>query len=306
MSDQNRTRVVRPSDEEWPAYLGELGAHPSPEELFVRGGPIRWGERAVAIVGTRRPSASGVQAARMIAGGLAEAGFAIVSGLAVGIDSVAHMAALDAGGYSLAVLGCGLDFPYPKANLGLKERILEAGTMVSEYPDETSPQPGYFPARNRIIAGLCAGTVVVEGGYKSGALITARIALDANRSVFALPGSIRNPMAAAPNELIRTSQASLVTHFKHITDDLAPGLVWATTADDKPLAKPIALDEREHAVLALLEDTPLSVEFICKETDLNPGEVALALSRLEVRSLAIRRYGGYELSDAGARAKAGR
>lgn len=306
MRDRNETRVVRPDDQEWPAYLNELGPHPTPIELFVRGAPIRWGERAVAVVGTRRPTASGIRAAQMIAGGLAEAGFAIISGLAVGIDAVAHAAALDAGGRTLAVLGCGLDFPYPKVNLKLKAKILDTGTVIGEYPDGTPPQPGYFPARNRLIAGLCAGTVVVEGGYQSGALITARIALDANRSVFAVPGSIRNPMAAAPNELIRNAQASLVTHFKHVTDDLAPGLVWATTSEDRPMTKPIALDEGEHAVLALLEDSPLSVEFICKETDLSPGEVALALSRLEVRSLAVRRYGGYELSDAGARAKSGR
>lgn len=303
MSEHIRTRTVRRGSNEWPAYLDELGSHPTPAELFVRGEPIRSGERAVAVVGTRRPSASGVQAARTIVRGLAEAGFAIVSGLAVGIDAVAHAAALEAGGYTLAVLGCGLDFPYPRENLRLRSRILEVGTIVSEYPDDTSPQPAHFPARNRIIAGLCVATVVVEGGHKSGALITARIALDANRDVFAVPGSIRNPMAEAPNELIRTSQASLVTHYQHITDDLAPGLVWATSEDDRPLVKPVALDEKERAVLTLLEETPLSVDFICKETDLSSGEVALALSRLEVRSLAVRRYGGYELSDAGARAR---
>lgn len=303
MSEHIHTRVVRQENDEWPAYLDELGSHPTPLELFARGEPIRWGERAVAVVGTRRPTASGVHAARTLTRGLAEAGFAIISGLAVGIDAVAHTAALEAGGYTLAVLGCGLDYPYPRENLRLRSRILEVGTVVSEYPHDTAPLPAYFPARNRIIAGLCAGTVVVEGGHKSGALITARIALDANRSVFAVPGSVRNPMAAAPNELIRTSQASLVTHFKHITDDLAPGLVWATSADDRPLTKPVALDEEERTVLALLEETPLPVDFICKETDLSSGEVALALSRLEVRSLAVRRYGGYELSDAGARAR---
>jgi DNA processing protein len=222
MTEHIHTRVVRREDDEWPTYLDELGSHPTPLELFARGEPIRSGERAVAVVGTRRPTASGVHATRTLTRGLAEAGFAIVSGVAVGIDAVAHAAALEAGGYTLAVLGCGLDYPYPRENLRLRSRILEVGTVVSEYPDDTAPLPAYFPARNRIIAGLCAATVVVEGGHKSGALITARIALDANRSVFAVPGSVRNPMAAAPNELIRTSQASLVTHFKHITDDLCP------------------------------------------------------------------------------------
>lgn len=305
MSDPIRTREVTPENEEWPAYLDELGPHPAPAKLFVRGEPIRSGERTVAVVGTRRPSASGIEATRMIVRGLAEAGFAIISGLAVGIDAVAHRAALEAGGHTLAVLGCGLDFPYPRENLTLRSRILEVGTIVSEYPHDANPHPAHFPERNRIIAGLSAATVVVEGGNRSGALITARIALDANRAVFAVPGSIRNPMADAPNELIRTARASLVTHFKHITDDLAPGLVWATSPD-RSLTTPVALDETERAVLALLEETPLSVDFICQETDLSSGEIALALSRLEVRGLAVRRYGGYEVSDAGARAKAGR
>jgi DNA processing protein len=270
--------------------------------LYVSGCRILAGKKAVAIVGTRRPSAAGVHAARTLATGLAQAGFAIVSGLALGIDTVAHAAALDAGGYTLAVLGCGISQPYPKQNLKLRARIAELGTLVTEYPSDTPPLPAYFPARNRIIAGLCAGVIVIEGGRKSGARITAARALDYNRSVFAVPGSIRNPMAQCPNELIRNSLATLITDAKHVTDELAPGLVWF--ADGSRGGSAVALDERELEILDFLDDVPVALDVICRERGLSFGEVALALSRLEVRGFARRAVTGYELSESGVRARA--
>jgi DNA processing protein len=239
----------------------------------------------------------------MFATGLAEAGFTIVSGLAMGIDAAAHRACLEAGGYTIAVLGCGMDVDYPARNGSLKKRIAEVGTVVTEYRPGTSPEPFRFPQRNRIVAGLARGVLYVEGGEKSGGLITAHAALDFNRSVFAVPGSIRNPLAAGPNELIRTGQAALVTEVKHICDDLEPGLVW----DGRPAVglqtAPIALEESEARVLMFLDDKPVSAELICVKLGIRPGEAALALSRLEIRGFVTRRATGYEIASGGARAR---
>ncbi len=293
-------RSVHPGAAEWPPHLSEPGTQAPPERLFVSGAPLTDSAPAVAVVGTRRPSAAGIESARAIAGSLAQAGFGIVSGLAVGIDAAAHAAALEAGGSTVAVLGCGLDVGYPAANLRLKEQILQRGTVVSEYPSGVAPLKRNFPARNRIIAALSVGVVVVEGAVTSGALVTARLALDLDRFVWAVPGSIRNPMAAGPNELIRTARAALVTDPRHILEDLAPNLVWSPSPGSAPKPAPVDCVERE--VLAALEDTPTPLDRISTRIDVRPGRTALALAKLEVRGLVIRGRGGYLVTEAGARA----
>ena len=295
------TRIVRRGDAEWP--FTELHHIPDPPlELFMKGRPLRSGNEAVAVVGSRRPTAAGIDAARTITKGLVQAGFAVVSGLAMGIDSVAHRAALESGGVTVAVMGCGLDSVYPKKNESLKARIEVSGTVVSEYPDGTDPAPWHFPERNRIIAGISSAVVIVEGSLKSGALITARCALDYNRDVFAIPGSIRNPMAEGPNMLIRTAQAKLVTEVTHITDELAPGLIYQGTNSRE--CHQVALEESELAVLYLLDDAPIRSELVCRETGMSVGEAAINLSRLEVRNFVRKTRAGYELTEAGARARA--
>lgn len=297
-------RVITPSDAEWPPQLNELGPARPPKQLYVRGLPLKADRRTVAVVGARRPTAAGVEAAETLTRGLVEAGFAIVSGLAVGIDAVAHMAALDAGGYTIAVLGCGLDVDYPARNTGLKRRIAQmGGTVLTEYSEGVPAAAFHFPERNRIVAGLVVGVVFVEGGERSGGLITARAALDANRAVFAVPGSCRNPLAAGPNELIRTSQAALVTTVKHICDELEPGLVWDGPPDLGPRRAPVELDELESKVIRFLDDAPAPPDLISNRLALKPGEVAVALSRLEIRGFAARRRNGYELTSGGARVR---
>ncbi len=206
-----------------------------------------------------------------------------------------------AGGRTVAVVGCGLDVNYPQRNQRLRSRIERDGTVVSEHPDGTRPAPQNFPARNRIIVGLSSAVVVVEGGLQSGALITARIGLDANRLVFAVPGSVRNAMAAGPNELIRTSQAALTTSVKDIFEELAPSMVWSDTSSAG--SAPVLLEE-ERDVLSILDDTPVVVDHICRHVALSPGRVAMILSRLEIRSFVLRKGGGYEITAAGARARA--
>ena len=213
-------RTITRSAREWPPILNELGPHEPPRRLYAEGLPLDPDAAAVAVVGTRRPTASGVEVATRIARGLAQGGITVVSGLAIGIDATAHRAAMEAGGRTVAVLGTGLDVDYPARNIRLRQKILTMGTLLTEYADGTQPQRWHFPMRNRIIAGLSLGVVVVEGAQTSGALVTARLALDANRSVYAIPGSVRNPMAAGPNSLIKSSQAQLVTSFEDVVEDL--------------------------------------------------------------------------------------
>jgi DNA processing protein len=294
-------RTIRPTDPEWPERLSELAPHEPVTLLFARGLPIDPDAPAVAVVGTRRPSAAGLEAATRIARALAEAGVVVVSGLAVGIDAAAHRAALDAGAKTIAVLGCGLDVAYPLRNRALKESITESGTLVTEYPNGIHPTKAYFPERNRIIAGLSLGVVVIEGGITSGALVTARLALDCNRNVYAVPGSVRNPMSEGPNELIRTGRAALVTKPEHIFEDLAPTLVWEPRQQSSP--RRIELDELEQRLLSHLDDAPVAPDRLACALDVKPGRLAVALSKMEVRGLVARRPGGYEITGAGARAR---
>lgn len=295
-------RTVTPRDEEWPSQLDELGPEGIPRRLYFCGRPLPATEKVVAIVGTRRPTVAGVEIAESLAKGLAEAGFTVVSGLALGIDAAAHRAALEAGGSTVAVVGCGLDVNYPKHNEALRRKLDELGTVVSEHPPGTRPLPRHFPLRNRIIAGLSKGVVVVEGGPKSGAIITARIALDVDRHVFAVPGSARNALAAGPNELIRTSQAALVTSVEHVFQELAPGEVWDGPPDPMHGRAP-ALEQEETCVLFALDDMPVSIGRVAEVADVPAGAATLALARLEVRGYARRRGAGYEISGAGARVR---
>jgi DNA processing protein len=300
-----KARLISPQDAEWPVQLNELGPCVPPERLRVAGLPLEIGRKSMAVVGSRRPTAAGVEATQRITEGLAEAGFAIVSGLAVGIDAVAHRTALEAGAYTVAVLGCGLDVNYPRRNASLRRRIAECGTLVTEYDDTTQPHPHNFPRRNRIIAGLVTGVVFVEGGVTSGGRITARCALDANRQVFAVPGSIRNPMAQGPNELIRTSQAALVTEVQHIFDDLASDLIRFDAAAEPGFDKVnVVLNDSERMVLDYLDDAPSPVDAVATAIELPAGDVALALSGLELRGLAGRDLAGYSISSQGARVRA--
>ena len=293
-------RCITPASDEWPVRLRELAPHVPPERLFVAGCPLDAGSPIVAVVGTRRPTAAGVEAAQQLTKALVEAGVTIVSGLAIGIDAIAHRTAVELGGYTIAVLGSGLDVDYPQRNRRLKEDIRRTGTIVTEHAAGIQPLPHHFPERNRIVAGLAQGVLIIEGGLKSGALITARMALDANRHVWAVPGSLRNAMAVGPNYLIRSGQASLTTQPAHVFEDIAPALVWEER-QERPRAVVESLTDDERTVLEVLDDVPVSPDRVIRLTGLSPGAAALALSRLEVRGHVTRRLGGYEVSGSGGR-----
>lgn len=303
--DMPGVRTVRPSDPEWPARLSELGAQDPASLLYASGKPLDGSLLAVAVVGTRNPTAAGVDAAESLTRGLAASGCVIVSGLAVGIDSIAHKAALEAGGSTVAIVGAGLDVDYPLRNARLRRRIEKLGTVVSEYPCGTPPSRHHFPQRNRLIAGLVRAVLVIEGGLQSGALITARAALDANRLVFAVPGSRRNAMAEGPNELIRTSQAALATKVEHLFEELAPELVWegVETESNLKASIPEGLHDAEVQALFVLDDTHLPVDRIASLTGLEFPSLALAIAKLEVRGFVSRRSGGFAISSSGARVR---
>lgn len=298
-----RRREIHPGDSEWPGLLKEFVTDQPIRRLFVEGVDLPRGPRSVAVVGSRRPTSAGMEAAAVITRGLVEAGFSIASGLAVGIDAIAHKTALDRGGHTTAVLGCGHDVDYPRFNSSLRKRIESAGTIVSEYDLGVQPQKGHFPERNRIIAGLSKAVVFVEGGLRSGGLITARHAFDGGRDVFAVPGSFLNPMAAGPNALIRTAQAKLVTDVEHILQDVAPGLVWGDDDSDAPPAGNPAVNETEARVLLFLDETPTPPDRLCMDLDLAWGEAALALAALEARGYVDKRSAGYAVTSAGARVR---
>lgn len=296
-------RVIDRTHPEWPELLRDFVTERPVRRLFVEGAHLPPGRRAVAVVGSRRPTNAGVEAAVEITRGLAEAGFSIVSGLAVGIDAVAHKTALDCGGHTTAVLGCGHDVDYPRFNSHLRRRIDAAGTTVSEYDLGLQPQKAHFPERNRIIAGLSNAVVFVEGGIRSGGLSTARHAFDAGRDVFAVPGSLRNPLAAGPNELIRTSQARLVTDVEHVLQELAPGLVWGDDASAAPPAGDPRVNESEARILLYLEDSATPPDRLCMDLELSWGEAAFALAAMEARGYVDKRAAGYVLTAAGARVR---
>lgn len=263
-----------------PGYPVQLvHVHDPPALLYVVGRDLPDATRAVAVVGARRCSELGREVARSIGHALALAGACVVSGAARGIDSAAHEGALDAGGETLAVLGCGIDVPYPSRRM--LERIRGLGTLVSEFAPGTPPEPHRFPARNRIVAGLAGATVVVEGAGGSGSMITAEHAMEFGRDVFAVPGSVNDPLSSVPLQLIRDG-ATLIRGAEDLLDDL--GLEGHATADRVDLA-PV-----EREILAHLVG-PTLPERVASALGTQVPDVVAVLMGLELRGL-VRSVGG--------------
>jgi len=276
-------RFVGRGEAAYPALLREL--HDPPPGLFLRGsGSVDvLVQRGVAIVGARACSSYGSQVARLLGRELAAAGLVVVSGLARGIDGEAHRGALESGGQTVAVLGCGVDRDYPAAHAQLAARISEHGLVVSEYAPGVEPAPWRFPARNRIIAGLAAATVVVEARERSGALITADFALEAGREVFAVPGEITSALSAGTNALLRLG-ATPLTSSADVLEAL--GIDPAATTSPK-------LDETPARVLEALTREPSGVDGLIRETGLDAAAVATALAELELLGAVVEADGLY-------------
>jgi DNA processing protein len=274
-------------DDDYPSNLRQV-ADPPPV-LFVRGRMLPGDVQAVALVGTRRATTYGGAVTDRLARDLAAAGVTVVSGLARGVDTAAHRAALQAGGRTIAVLGNGLDQVYPIENAGLARQIVErdAGAIVSEFAPGVPPDAVNFPRRNRIISGLSIGTVIVEAGDKSGALITADFALEQGREVFAVPGPIFSPMSAGANELLKQG-ATPITSAQDILNSLSSSLNTQHSASStEPLARHVPeLGPQETIVWHALGSEPRHVDELARGQAIGPGEVLAALAMLELRGLA--------------------
>jgi len=296
-------------DKEYPAPLRHI---PDPPLfLFAKGSYRPEHTIAFAIVGTRNASVKGILFAEKLASDLAALGITVVSGLAIGIDSAAHRGALKVGGQTIAVMGSGLDVPYPRANRDLIERIAGSGVVFSEYPLGTPPEKWRFPMRNRIVSGLSMGVVVVEAGVKSGALITARMALDQGREVFAVPGDVSDDRYAGTNKLIKDG-AKLVEDIKDILEEY-PFLQTLTRSKVKIGKRPLAgkEDERrtfrsddpgtaesaESRILQALGSEPQHIDRICERTGLSCGTVLSILTMLELKGLVRQLPGKYFISE---------
>ncbi len=295
-------RVVHlaPTDPRYPALLASI---PSPPELDVRGALLPTDALAIAVVGSRQATAYGIEVAETLAGELAARGVTIVSGLARGIDTAAHRAALAAGGRTLAVLGHGIDHVYPPENAALAAAIVERGALVSQFAAGMPPLAPLFPARNRTLAGLALGVVVVEAAERSGALITAGLAADLGREVFAVPGRITSAASRGTNGLIRDG-ARLVGHWSDVVSEL--GESWRRLIDDAPASAerpPPAPGSDEARMLEQLSvDEAQHIERLIARAGVDAARAAAALIALELTGCA-RQLAGQRWVAVGARAR---
>jgi DNA processing protein len=279
--------IVTQKDARYPALL--LQIPDPPPYLYVYGETAAF-PVCVAMVGSRHATSYGLSITRRLSNDLARQGITVVSGLARGIDTAAHEGALQGGGTTVAVLGSGLATIYPPENKALGRRIAAQGAVVSEFPLEAGPDPHHFPQRNRIISGMCLGTVVVEATQRSGSLITARLALEQNREIFAVPGSVNSFKSMGTHTLIKEG-AKLVTHVGDILEELPPlagpvplAPIGNPAAD--PPAAPAALSGEERIVFEALSPYPIHVDELIRQVKMDPGRMAGILLTLELQGLA--------------------
>lgn len=284
---QNIT-VITSADAGYPARLAHI--EQPPPVLYLRGTWTAADDRSIAIVGTRQVTAYGRQIAEQVAGYLAGRGITVVSGLARGIDSLAHGAALMAGGRTAAVLGSGVDQIYPPENRQLAQKIINHGALISDYPPGSAPDGANFPARNRIISGLTRATVVVEAGEKSGALITARFAADQGRDVYAVPGNVLSPQSKGTNALIQRGAVPLLN-----PDDLIEALEREVGIEQPIRAAAVPDDAFERTLYVALSQEPLHVDELVNLVDAPIERVSAALVMMELKG-AVRRVGGMQYS----------
>ena len=266
----------------YPKLLREI--HDPPPVLYVKGDLEPEDEPRVTVVGTRQPTAYGRQAAHDLAGGLAEQGLAVVSGLARGIDGAAHRAALQRGGRTIAVLGSGPDVVYPREHKRLVEEIVASGAVVSEYPLGAKPEARHFPRRNRLLSGLSRGTLVIEAGEGSGTLSTVRFALEQGRDVLCVPGSIFSPASRLTNGLIQEG-AKLVASVDDVLEEFELG----AAPRQEPMPGLSAADtEEEAAILSALGHEPVHIDEVSRATGIAIAQVASTLAVMEIKGTALQ------------------
>ncbi|MCG7200351.1 DNA-processing protein DprA [Marinobacter pelagius] len=291
---QHGIHVVTWADADYPEALRHI--HDAPLVLYTLGNRALLGRDQIGIVGSRHATRPGLDHARRFAAELGRRALVVTSGLALGVDGAAHAGALDAGFPTIAVIGCGLDQIYPRQHRKLGQRVIEHGLLVSEYPPGTPARAAHFPQRNRIISGLSRGVLVVEAGLKSGSLITARLALEQGREVFAIPGSVHSPVARGCHHLIKQG-ARLVETVDDVLEELcawwsseADGVTTATVPGVPDLSR---LGQREIAVFEALGYDPVSTDALGSATGLAADQLMQSLLLLELEGLASSAPGGY-------------
>ncbi len=292
--DQPHRDILCYSDPRYPKQLKQISSPPL--VLFVIGDPDVLQHPQLAIVGSRNPSVIGKDTARAFAKHLARVGITVTSGLAIGIDGASHAGALEAGGTTIAVMATGADRLYPRHHLELASRIMASGALVSEFPLGTPPRPGHFPRRNRIISGLSLGTLVVEAALKSGSLITARYAVNQNREVFAIPGSIHNPLSKGCHALIRQG-AKLVEDTQDIIDEISFLLpvdsLHAITGSEILQEQPVNLDPSTDRVFRLIGFEVVCMDTLVMQAKLSVAELTRHLIQLELLDFIKSVDGGF-------------
>lgn len=295
---QIEATLITPWDERFPQRLRQI--YDPPAFLWMRGTLTPADERALAIVGTRRCTDYGRQQAHRFAQALVQHGFTVVSGLAYGIDGAAHRGALDAGGRTIAVLGSGVNRIYPSKHTRLARAITQRGALLSEYPLDAAPDASNFPERNRIVSGMTLGTLVVESHREGGALITARMAVEQNREVFAIPNMVGRTAGIGTNRLIQRGHAKLVLDVDDILDELpvpdqppsahaAGGVQDADPAADAPATA--SLNTVERKLYEALGHEPVHIDTLCAQTGIDPSTALVYLLSLEFKGL-IRQMAG--------------
>ena len=295
----DRCRLVNWSEPEYPQTL--LQIYDPPVLLYVRGDAGVLNLPSISIVGTRRPTLYGTQMAERLGREIAARGVVVISGMARGIDAIGHQGAMAVNGRAVGVLGTGVDVCYPKENRKLYEKVLERGAIVSEFPLGTHPAPENFPVRNRIVAGMPLGVVVIEGAQYSGSLITARLAMEFGREVFGVPGNVTQPVSFAPNQLIKQG-AKLVTNGEDVIEEL-PTPVRAMLlqaeqpeAEQRNLLLAASLNTTEKKIYELLSaDESVHIDDIVERSGLNSSEVLATLFDLEMKGI-VRQLPGKQFS----------
>jgi DNA processing protein len=292
--EKNHCHIISILDERYPPLLKEI--HGAPSVLFVQGDVDLLKKPQLAMVGSRHPTEAGKELAKQFASQLTKSGLCIISGLALGIDAASHQGALMAGGKTLAVLGNGLKMCYPSSHRSLADKIRANGALISEFPPDELPRAHHFPRRNRIISGLSRGVLIVEAALRSGSLISAQYALEQGRDVFAIPGSIHNPLARGCHQLIRQG-AKLVETAKDVFDELGIiQLEMSFIKEEVSTKKHLPIDEKMRAFLTQIGYEVTSFDTMMLRSGLTAGEVSSMLLALELQGYVQSVHGGYQLT----------
>ncbi|MFQ5444246.1 MAG: DNA-processing protein DprA [Nitrospinales bacterium] len=296
LAEKFGVRILTLESSEYPPLLKSI--YDPPPVLYYKGESLSKFPIPIAMVGSRSPSNYGKLVAERLSARLAEQGICVVSGMARGIDTVCHKHAIKAGGNTLAVFGCGLSITYPPENVYLKETIVKNGGILSEFPITAKPDKNNFPARNRVISGLSYGTIVVEAGEKSGALITAQFALEQGREVFAVPGNINSPQSRGTNRLIGTG-AKLIEGPESVIEELPEEIQSLLRSSADEVKETVDMSEKEKLVFSFLSHEETHIDSIIENSRLSPAEVSATLVQLELKGIVRQEDGKMFITSSG-------